>query len=239
MRRPRRSPHSDEPPRVRGTDAGAWWGQGWGYLRAASASANPCPARGGLTTIGSGSERVTTQTVGCSVDAAISWCTVCAGMKNEVSGPAAAMFSQTVALFQHLAVPSSYVPGVASPDRRGWCAPCSPPQVRTVLRKALSTLASGLGCQNATSRSSPGACGVSSEELVTPNDADRRLAALVISFRPWSVPAPTGRALSPATPSPNGSRSLTAGPRAVVESDVALRAAVDTPFGGGDLARQG
>jgi hypothetical protein len=44
--------------------------QGWGYLRAAG-SAN-LSSSGRLTTIGSGSERVTTQTVGRSVDALIS-----------------------------------------------------------------------------------------------------------------------------------------------------------------------
>lgn len=70
----------------RDADAGASLGQGWGYSRAAG-SAN-LSRSGRLTTIGSGFERVTAQTVGWSVDALISWCTVCAGMKIKSPGPA-------------------------------------------------------------------------------------------------------------------------------------------------------
>src|SRR5271155_1499249 len=80
-------------------------------------------------------------------------------MKTKSPGPASTTCSRR-SPHRYLAVPSSTYRIVSwSP---WWCAPVAAPG-STVLRKALSTLASGLRLSKATSRSSPGVCGVSSE----------------------------------------------------------------------------
>src|SRR5271155_5744233 len=170
-------------------------------------------------------------------------------MKTKSPGPASTTCSRR-SPHRYLAVPSSTYRIVSwSP---WWCAPVAAPG-NTVLRKALSTLASGLRLSKATSRSSPGLCGVSSESwsrrttrtgglfiVVSFLSLADRLSADPGHVQPerWRVADATGGLGLPALTSCAGSEQGP-GPHVGGGSDVALRAAVDAPFRSSDLAREG